>query len=472
MRRLLASLNTRLFFSHVLVASLTGVIIFLLVLVPLWFYSRHPEVSDYRELAMVYAQRWLFQIPDDAAFTADSQAVPGWTLVVSAQDEVLWVRGDTSCREAMLLQVCAPELVGKISGERRFERDGNTWTEVILSMVTGERVILQRGVSSATPIIDLGIVIISGYGSLLLFAMVVMGLLAVPVALPLVWLIARPQIRRIAAISQASQRFANGEFRTRVQDAQADEIGQLAQHFDDMANVLEQNVASLRDLAQRNASLAAQAEQAAIQAERARLSRDLHDAIAQRLFSLSMSTATLPDVIVQSQTKGVQQAQLIAELAEQTLLDLRGLLVDLRPSTIEQQGLSSALKVLCQHQQAAFAIPIECTLLLSGKFIPTVVEDTIYRVTQEALSNVVKHANATKVEITLVEGRRQMTLSITDNGRGFVVDGAGFQGKFGLISMRERVQSVGGNLSFESSSHHGTTVQALLPLQGKGEGEG
>src|SRR6185436_15433223 len=108
---------------------------------------------------------------------------------------------------------------------------------------------------------------------------------------------ARPLGRRLSTLTQASRRFAAGEFSVRVRDRNRDEVGELGRQFDDMAGVLEQNVGVLRDMVQRNAELAQQAEQVAIQAERVRLSRDLHDAIAQRLFSLSVSTATLPDLI-------------------------------------------------------------------------------------------------------------------------------------------------------------------------------
>src|SRR5690606_23072342 len=103
---------------------------------------------------------------------------------------------------------------------------------------------------------------------------------------------------------------------------------------------------ALRELAQRNAQLAQDVEQVAVQNERMRLSRDLHDAIAQRLFSLTASTTSLPALIERDAARGAAQARTIAELAENTLLDLRALLVELRPTNLLRYDLGEALQKL------------------------------------------------------------------------------------------------------------------------------
>jgi NarL family two-component system sensor histidine kinase LiaS len=292
-----------------------------------------------------------------------------------------------------------------------------------------------------------------------------MAILSVPLALLFSWLWARPLGRRLSTLTQASRRFAAGEFSVRVRDQHRDEVGELGRQFDDMAGALEQNVGVLRDMVQRNAELAQQAEQAAIQAERVRLSRDLHDAIAQRLFSLSVSTATLPDLIRRDQQQGIEQARTIASMAEQTLLDLRALLLDLRPSNVLQRGLVEAIRSLCSEWQKSSHATTDCSLMLTGKHIPAPIEDVIYRVTQEALSNVARHANSSSVHVSLVEGQRQITLSITDDGTGFDPASVVSHGKFGLISMRERAQSIGGSIAIESDTARGTTLRMTLPRE-------
>jgi NarL family two-component system sensor histidine kinase LiaS len=160
-------------------------------------------------------------------------------------------------------------------------------------------------------------------------------------------------------------------------------------------------------------------EETAIQAERLRLARDLHDDIAQQLFSLSAQAAALSEQFARDPTQAAQQANAVAALADQTLLDLRAILVDLRPTQVIQRGLAEALQDLCQRWQAAHGIPVECAIALAGRYLPNGVVDGIYRVAQENLSNVAKHAQAHAVVVSLVEGQRQITLSMTDDGHGF-----------------------------------------------------
>jgi signal transduction histidine kinase len=89
----------------------------------------------------------------------------------------------------------------------------------------------------------------------------------------------------------------------------------------------------------------------------------------------------------------------------------------------------------------------------------------IYRVAQESLSNVIKHAHATAIDMSLVKGQRQITLSVTDNGAGFDPENASGEGRFGLMSMRERARSVGGAITIESETARGTTLRLVLPLE-------
>jgi len=281
----------------------------------------------------------------------------------------------------------------------------------------------------------------------------------------LAWLLVQPLLRRIKNVTRASQRFARGELETRVKDHYPDEVGELADQFDEMADVLEQNVVVLRELAQRNSELARVAESAAIQAERVRLSRDLHDDITQRIFSLSVSSAALPAIIELDPARATEQARQISTMAEQTLLELRAFLVDLRPSQLVQRGLAEALQAMCDEWSQAQKIPIECSVVLNGTRLPSSVENEIYRVTQESLNNVAKHARASSVQVSLVQGKRQIVLSTTDDGRGFDRANPGVENKFGLISMRERAQAVGGSLIIESDTTRGTTVRMILPLE-------
>jgi two-component system sensor histidine kinase UhpB len=110
-------------------------------------------------------------------------------------------------------------------------------------------------------------------------------------------------------------------------------------------------------------------------------------------------------------------------------------------------------------------------IVLGGRYLPSGVTDGIYRVAQESLSNVAKHAQARAVFVSLVEGQRQITLSVTDDGHGFDPAHAAGGGHFGLVSMQERAGALGGTLAIERDTHQGTTVRLTVPLTWNEDGE-
>jgi signal transduction histidine kinase len=390
-----------------------------------------------------------------------------FVLIVSADNVIRYRRGATPCQAGMALADCAPPLLVRPAGERYLDVDGQRTAEVIMPLIGGARALSRAqatGFDERAIALNLGVVQVQGIGPAVLSVGILTALVALPPAGLLTWLIAGPLVRRLRAISRTSQRFADGELGARIGDVQTDEVGRLAQQFDDMADTLAQSILTLRDLAQRNAELTRQVEATAIRAERLRLARELHDDIAQQLFSLSAQAAALPEQLARNPAHAAQQAHALAALAEQTLLELRALLVDLRPAALVQRGLAEALEELCQGWQATHALPADCALALAGRQLPSGVEDAIYRVAQESLSNVAKHAEAHTVSVSVVEGRQQITLSVTDDGRGFHREHGAGAGRFGLVSMQERARALGGSLVIESDTNCGTTLRLTLPL--------
>lgn len=471
-RKILRSFTTRMVASHILVAAVTAIIVAAAQATLIWKSvddARAGEPNTYGYISSLYAKDWLIGHPSGRQNQELADPADGFTLVVSENDRVLWTQGATDCKDYLRLETCAPDLFAM--GERknvvdRFEKDGETWTNSVFETITGHRIYMQRGPLDLSPSLIINKDIqIHGYEEFIAYGIFSIAVPAIPIALIIASLLVRPQLRRLSTIADVSRRFSNGELQVRVNDRRQDEVGNLAQQFNDMADGLEQNIYTLRDLVQRNADLAQQAEEAAIQAERVRLSRDLHDAIAQRLFSLSVSASTLPNMIQKDQQKGVIQASAIAELAETTLLDLRSLLLELRPSSLLQRGLPEALRSLCDES----TVEAECSLILTGHYIPAPIEDILYRIAQEALNNANKHAEASSVSVSVVEGKRQLTMSISDDGKGFDPAVRG-NGKFGLMSMRERANSVGGELTIETNPTRGTTVQIVLPIERKLQG--
>lgn len=459
------SFAARLILSHILVAVMTGVTVTAIMLTVIWVTVANMPPEAYQLLALNALFQWETGMPDGEPNHIEMDVAPGWSLIVDSEDQVLWGHGETTCRAGMPVAGCQPEALGITEGQHPVDRNGEAWIQLAMPLKSGYRVLLERGPFLIQPSLTIGNWVIYGYGGMMAYEIVTRGLLAIPVAFGLVWLITRPQLKRIGTIARTSQRFAAGDLGARTNDPHGDEVGLLARQFDDMAGGLEQHITALRDLAQRNAELATRAEQAAVRAERARLSRELHDAIAQRLFSLSVSTAALPELIMRDTVRGIEQTRGVAAMAEQALLDLRALLIDLRPAALDDQGLAPALQALCEETQAAYQRTVTPTILLNGGRLPVMVEETLYRIAQEALSNAARHADADLIELSLVEGQRQISLSVTDNGRGFDAAEAGGGAHFGLLTMRERAAALGGACTVESQPGCGTTVQVRLPLR-------
>lgn len=464
----LRTISGRLFLSHILVGALTPLLIALLGALFTVSLAFTVTPRDYRLFAYDTAVLWLLPESAAAEVIRNSEMTtfspPGYTLVVDRAGQVLFVRGQTPCTVGENIQVCAPHFANLPEGETRVDIAGESWIEVHLPLSTGDRV-LAHYASLTTA--NIGAWLIKALPELvaaILEVALLLAVVAIPISVILIGVFARPFLRRIKHVAEASQRFADGDLSARVLDAHHDEVSTLARQFDTMADVLQQNIYTLRDLLRSNTELTEQAEQAAIQSERLRLARDLHDELAQQLFSLSASSAAIPNLIAQDATTAVLQARQVAVLAEQTLVSLRSLLVDLRPGGLLDMGLAQGLRELCAEWERKHQIALELSVIISRERFSAPLQTAVFQIVRESLSNVGKHAQATQVNVTLVEGRQQLVLSISDNGKGLQPGDLNKYEHFGLVNMRERAEALGGALYRESESGRGTTIRVVLPL--------
>lgn len=287
------------------------------------------------------------------------------------------------------------------------------------------------------------------------------GILSIPAALLLVWLTGRPLARRLGRIAAASHQFASGDHAVRVVDATPDEVGEVAQQFNNMADALQQQVHLLRSLAQENAALARTVEAAATHAERIRLSQDLHDALAQQLFSLTYGLSSLPDLIRHNASAGAARADVLSEIAEKALLDLRAMLLQVRPYTQSEKGFATTIRDIVAAWQHLYDIPVDLVIVLDEQVYSAVVQHTLCLILQEALINTAKHARASTLSIRLQVQPPGITLTIQDNGIGFITKPV--RSGYGLTHMRERAEAIGGVMTLHSSEGGGTVVSVYVP---------
>jgi signal transduction histidine kinase len=189
--------------------------------------------------------------------------------------------------------------------------------------------------------------------------------------------------------------------------------------------------------------------------ERARLARELHDETGQALASILLGLKSL------EQEVGREPLVQLRELVASALGDVRRLTVELRPPALDDFGLQAALERLTSVLEERSGLRTE--LNVATRQLPPVFETALYRIVQEALTNVVKHARATSVSIVVTETDGAVRCVIEDDGDGFSPDDVR-EGALGLVGMRERVHLLGGRFEVESAPGSGTTLVAELPL--------
>jgi signal transduction histidine kinase len=200
----------------------------------------------------------------------------------------------------------------------------------------------------------------------------------------------------------------------------------------------------------------AQIEAIAANAERAHLARELHDSVTQALFTTSLLADTLPRVWERDPGEAQKGLEQICRLSSGALAEMRVMLLELRPHTLEEQDLDFLLRQLADGLMTRTQATITTTIMGNCK-LPREVRISFYRIAQEALNNIVKHSNASIAKINLNCTKEGVTLSVIDNGRGFDPD-ATHPEHFGLEIMRERSLAIDANIRINSRPGQGTEV--------------
>lgn len=210
-------------------------------------------------------------------------------------------------------------------------------------------------------------------------------------------------------------------------------------------------------LAFANAHLRAQIEHSAVAAERSRIARDLHDAVTQTLFSASIIAGVLPGIWQRNEEEGRRRLEELRELTRGALAEMRTLLLELRPAKLVEVDLADLLRQLGEAISGRARIPV--TVHVEGNAeISADIKVALYRVAQEALNNIAKHAQAHNVLIQLYRTPESVRLSVSDDGTGFVFERIAPQ-HLGLGIMRERADAIGASLSVRTAPNEGTTVE-------------
>jgi PAS domain S-box-containing protein len=196
--------------------------------------------------------------------------------------------------------------------------------------------------------------------------------------------------------------------------------------------------------------------------ERSRLARELHDSVSQALFGIVLGTRTAIHRIDEAPVEAADPMKYVLALAEAALAEMRALIFELRPESLEQQGLVTAFRKQAEALCARHKIDVRIDFDTREPNMPIEIKEALYRVALEAIQNTIKHAHASRVDLTLKQIADTIHLEVQDNGLGFDTS-LEYIGHFGLHTMRERIVKFGGEVGIDSKLGEGTRVRVWVP---------
>ncbi len=216
-----------------------------------------------------------------------------------------------------------------------------------------------------------------------------------------------------------------------------------------------------------NSRLREEAAKSAIAQERYRIARDLHDSVSQALYGISLGARTAKQIVAVESPRATDAVEYVLSLAEGGLAEMRAIILELSPESLTSEGLV----IVLQKQMGILAMRHKLKLDLKlgeEPYIPVQHKEALYRISMEAMQNVIKHAQATMVEVSMctntgANGRPQVCITLRDDGKGFDLNRT-FPGHMGLSNMRERAEVAGGQCDISSRPGKGTTIRVTMPL--------
>jgi signal transduction histidine kinase len=253
----------------------------------------------------------------------------------------------------------------------------------------------------------------------------------------------------------AEAQLLNAELEQRVVERTA----QLEQKIVEHRQLQEDLVRSREELRQLSAHLQTAREQ-----ERARIAREIHDELGGNLTGLKMDVARLRRLASQLDREWLEQSDKISAAIDRTVETVRRIATELRPAILDDFGLVAAIEWQLREFEQRSGIACSLTSEVTAVDLPPEGATAVFRVFQETLTNVARHAQATRVDVLLSQYPEHLVLEVRDNGRGIQASDLTQARSFGLMSMRERVRILDGNLAISGQAGHGTTVQVKIPL--------
>lgn len=287
--------------------------------------------------------------------------------------------------------------------------------------------------------------------------------------------ISRFVLKRLQGLAAAISEFGQGQTYSPLPESNNDEIGLLTRAYNIMTRRLTERESENRVLSE---SLRRQSTKrgellkrliTAQEDERKRVARELHDELGQSLAGLSFQSEAMEGLIKTDPDRALEQLSQTRSLIDETTDKMYDLILALRPSTLDDLGLIAALQAHAERLLPANEITFQIDSTGLKERLPPAIETNLYRIFQEALTNVVRHSGAKNVHINLHRNDGYFEGEVSDDGRGFaprtvMLDETHPRG-FGLVGMQERARQCGGEISFDSQPGEGTRIYVRIPLE-------
>ena len=267
----------------------------------------------------------------------------------------------------------------------------------------------------------------------------------VPVGVLFGLLASRRLVRRVRRLERATLAVADGDYTVTLPVSGQDEVGRLEANFTTMTRQLGSALTAERQRATTDARAA----------ERARIAREIHDAISQHLFGLRMIAAGM-----RRADPGNEQVRAIERISEEALRDMQTLLIELRPASLDGAGLATALQEICAAYRDRLGVTVDASL--DDAAVPAPVEHALLRITQEACANAIRHGHARQLTVSLARQDGHVELAVRDTGTGF--DPAAPHAGSGLAHIRDRAAELGGTVHIDSAPGRGAALTVRVPV--------
>lgn len=268
---------------------------------------------------------------------------------------------------------------------------------------------------------------------------------------------------RIDYLSVLITQFINGKYESRIHFKEDDELTRIGNELNTFGEKLQNQTKSMQRMAEEKADFAKTAYKSAVIEERQRLARDLHDSVSQQLFALTMMAEASNQLMDNKPESAKKHLQDVIEAGHTAQAEMRALLLHLRPVYLSGDSLAKGLEKLLMELQTKCAIVFHVELEQDMELKETT-EDHVFRITQEALANILRHSQATEVHLQIITRGNDLFIHIRDNGIGFELDKQlDSNVSYGMKTMRERSEELGGTFNVRSILKEGTYIDIRIP---------